>query len=217
MGIQKKYSQQHISNPIRILKELERSKASGNVLGIFASPFGKLMFLTAIQDIMDVENSPDKLVILKKYDLQGALLPANEICLSEIYEVKPFKRKFVDDASLFTTEADVSWHEPLVKIRCLEQVITIHELRVILIKIINSGYRIAINLVNDSRLFDESCFVLRYEPGRVETIAVSVNIDGLKFRVVELREIESIEFDAFFYFKGLSSKVFRVLDHHDVS
>ena len=170
------------------------------------------MFLTAIQEIRPIENSTDKLIILKKYDLQGALLPTHEVCLSEIHQVKPFRRKYLNDASLFSAEPYSSSPEPLVKIRKLEQVIDTHELRIILIRIINSGYRIAINLVNDARLFEGYCYVLRYEPGRTDTITVSEEIDGLKFRVVQFKDIESIEFDSFFYFKGLSSKVFRVTD-----
>jgi hypothetical protein len=181
------------------------------VLGIWGTPFGETMCLTAIEDILDVKGSADKVIVLKKYDLQGVFINTHELCLSEIFRIRRFKKKYRDAIALFD-RLDVlqSEHDHLVKIKRIEQNVSVHELRIILIRIINSGYRIAINLLNDAQVFAESCSVISFESGPHDVIIASCEISGNHPRAVLVDEIESIEFDFFYSYKGLSSKVFRV-------
>jgi hypothetical protein len=201
-----------ISGPEQILKEIYRSKSTGNVLAIWAAPFGDTMHITAVDDIKDIVGSPtrDKLVILKKYDLQGIYINDHEICLSEISRIRRFNRKYHDAIALFDRLEEPDELDYLVKIKRLEQTVTAHELQIILIRIINSGYRIAINLFQDAQVFAESCYVISFESGPIDRIMASCQADGRYLKVVDMKDIESIEFDFFYSYKGLSSRIFRV-------
>jgi hypothetical protein len=202
-----------ITEPEQILRELERSKIKGNVLGICAGPFGKSMCLTAIDDIQNIESehTHDKLVTLKKYDLQGSFIDTNELCLSEITKVQPFRRKYNDSYSLFfRSDFEKTHGDYVVKIRRMEQSISFHELQIILIKIINSGYRITIHTWNETESPVSCCYVRDFMDGKFDTVIISYGIEDDFKKNVLLEEIESIEFETFFYYKGFSSKVFRV-------
>lgn len=201
-----------ITSPIQILRELAHSKAHGNVLGIWAAPYGENMCLTAVEDVKHIDgyNGIEKLIILKKYDLQGIYMIDHEILLSEIRKVRPFKRKYSESIALFD-RFENTHDEKMVKIRRLEQGVSIHELEIILVRIINSGYRIAIHLRHDAEVFASSCYVISFESGQEDVIHVSSEINGHEPRKVSIDDIASIEFDFFFVYKGLSSKIFRVL------
>ena len=196
----------------QILKELMRSKTKGNVLGICAEPLGESMCLTAIDDIQNIESEQthDKLVILKKYDLQGIFIDTNELCLSEITKVRTFKSKYNERISLFRSDFEKSYGDYVVKIRKLEQSITVHELQIILIKIINSGYRVGMYLWNEIQPFVECCYVRDFADGKFDEVIISYGIEDEVKKNVLLEKIESIVFESCFYYKGFSSKVFRI-------
>gem|GEM_PF-3583374 len=203
-----------ITAPEKILKALTHSKSTGNVLAICAEPFGKSMCLTAIEDIQNIpgEHTHDKLVILKKYDLQGSFIDEHELCLSEIRKVRPFKRKYDNKFSLFYhSEIETAGEDQVIRIRKLEQSVSFHELRIILIKIINSGYRITVNLKDGMNAVRESCYVRDFVDAHYDTMVVSCGIRDEETKQIPLNSIGSILFESFFYYKGFASKVFRVL------
>jgi hypothetical protein len=201
-----------ITAPEKILKALTHSKSTGNVLAICAEPFGKFMCLTAIEDIQNIpgEHTHDKLVILKKYDLQGSFIDDHELCLSEIVKVRPFKRKYDNKLSLFFHSDESSGEGHVIRIRKLEQSVSLHELRIILIKIINSGYRITINRKEEIDQFRQSCYVRDFTDAHYDTMIVSSGIGDDETTPVPLNTIASIIFESFFYYKGFASRVFRV-------
>lgn len=202
-----------VTEPEGILRELMHSKLKGNVLGICAQPFGKSMCMTAIDDIQNIESehTHDKLVVLKKYDLQGTFIDTHELCLSEITKVKPFRRKYHDRFSLFfRSDFQRSYSDHIVKIRRMEQSISFHELQIILIKIINSGYRISVYRWHEAMPCVESCYVRDFVDGKFDTVIVSCGIRDTATKDIYLKDVECILFESFFYYKGFSSKVFRV-------
>ena len=89
--------QQHltyVNNPEEIFREIRNSMIFGNVLGIFAISLGPIMIMTAVDDIIEIKN--DKLIIIKETDLLGIKVPEEQILLSEIVRVHPFKTLFDD-------------------------------------------------------------------------------------------------------------------------
>lgn len=84
----------YLTKPDDILKELEHSKSHGNVVGIFALSIGPSMIMTAVDEIIDIKN--DKLIVLKETDLLGMKVPEEQIMLSEIVRVHPFRTHFDD-------------------------------------------------------------------------------------------------------------------------
>jgi hypothetical protein len=71
-----------------IRKELLNSKETGTAIGVYCSALGEGMFLTAVDDIIGVEN--DEVVVLKPLDMNGIILQRNHIGLNEIQSVCPF-------------------------------------------------------------------------------------------------------------------------------
>lgn len=209
-----------VTEPDDILRELMRSKMKGNVLGICAQLFGKSMCMTAIDDIQNIESehTHDKLVVLKKYDLQGIFIDTHELCLSEITKVKTFRRKYHDRFSLFIrSDFQRSYSDHIVKIRRMEQSISFHELQIILIKIINSGYRISAYQWNEKTPSVEACYVRDFVDGKFDTVIVSCGIQDITTKDIYLKDVECIVFESFFYYKGFSSKVFRVAGNSETS
>jgi hypothetical protein len=84
----------YINEQDEIVKELIHSKINGNVIGICAISLGPGMIMTAVEDIMEIKN--DKLIILKETDLLGMKVPEEQILLSEIVRVHPFRTQFDD-------------------------------------------------------------------------------------------------------------------------
>ena len=85
---------EYVNKPDEIIKELLNSKLNGNVLGICAISLGPSMVMTAVEDILEIKN--DFLIVLKETDLLGMKLPEEQIFLSEIVRVHPFKTLFDD-------------------------------------------------------------------------------------------------------------------------
>jgi hypothetical protein len=84
----------YVNHPDQIVKELKHSLEHGNVLGISAISLGPNMIMTAVEQIMDIKN--DKLIVLKATDLLGMKVPEEQILLSEIVRVHPFRTHFDD-------------------------------------------------------------------------------------------------------------------------
>lgn len=85
---------QYLSRKEEIVRELYNSKLKGTVLGISAISLGPGMIMTAVEDILEIKN--DLLIVLKETDLLGTKLAEEQILLSEIVRVYPFKTLFDD-------------------------------------------------------------------------------------------------------------------------
>jgi hypothetical protein len=83
-----------ITDSSEILNELQLSQQNGTVLGICAISMGPGMIMTAVDDIIEIKN--DRLIVLKETDLLGIKVPEEQILLSEIVRVHPFRTLFDD-------------------------------------------------------------------------------------------------------------------------
>lgn len=94
MQVQVEQQFNYANSPEEIAKALIHSKEHGNVVGICAISLGPSMIMTAVADILEVKN--DLLIVLKETDLLGMKLPEEQIMLSEIVRVLPFRTQFDD-------------------------------------------------------------------------------------------------------------------------
>jgi hypothetical protein len=84
----------YINDPTEIVEALKHSRDHGNVIGICAISLGPSMIMTAVEDILEIKH--DKLIFLKETDLLGIKVPEQQIFLSEIVRVHPFRTQFDD-------------------------------------------------------------------------------------------------------------------------
>ena len=94
MEVQVEQGLAYVNQQDDILRELNRSKNFGNVIGIFALSLGPIMMMTAVEEIIEIKN--DRLIILKETDLLGIKIPEEQIFLSEIVRVHSFRTLFND-------------------------------------------------------------------------------------------------------------------------
>jgi len=87
-----------------MLKELQLSKDTGGVIGVYAQPLGEGMFLTVVESI-DSSGKED-LITFHRYDLSGHILSRNELGISEIRMIFSFnalmKKGVVSDPTAVT-------------------------------------------------------------------------------------------------------------------
>jgi hypothetical protein len=84
----------YINDQAEIVEALKHSREHGNVIGICAISLGPSMIMTAVEDILEIKH--DKLIFLKETDLLGIKVPEQQIFLSEIVRVHPFRTQFDD-------------------------------------------------------------------------------------------------------------------------
>lgn len=94
MEVQTEQKLNYVDKQSEIIKELKQSKDHGNVIGICALSLGPAMIMTAVEDILEIKN--DLLIVLKETDLLGMKLPEEQIMLSEVVRVHPFRTRFDD-------------------------------------------------------------------------------------------------------------------------
>jgi hypothetical protein len=94
MEVQVEQTLSYVNQPDEILAELRNSKQNGNVIGIFALSLGPIMIMAAVDEVVEIKN--DYLIILKETDLLGIRIPEEQIFLSEIVRVHPFKTRYDD-------------------------------------------------------------------------------------------------------------------------
>jgi hypothetical protein len=75
-----------------IWKELNLSKDSGSLLGVYSPALGEGMFLTKVDDIDS--NEVNEIVVFSQYDMSGRILLRNTISLDEIQMVCPFNKTY---------------------------------------------------------------------------------------------------------------------------
>lgn len=187
-----------------IIKELLHSKENGNVVGIWGGAFNQIVCLTAVEDIIDVEIANDKLIILKKLDLQGIYLNNNMINLSEIEKVISFNASYNEYLMSCLQDYPEDQH---IKIRQREQMITMDDLKMIVIRNINSGNKIKIKRAGEGS--QKSCYVIDFNPN-TEAVILSCELNDARQEEILIRDIEEIEFEFHYDYKGFSSRTFRI-------
>lgn len=164
-----------------------------------------MVCLTAVEDIIDVEITGDKLVILKKIDLHGNYLNNNEICLSEIEKIITFTASYNDHLLSCLQQAPLN---PMIKIRARQQLINREDLKMILIRNLNSGNKIGIRKARNTEV--NQYYVRDFNP-YVNMVIVASEIDSKPCARVLLNEIAEIAFEFNYDYKGLSSRIFKVI------
>ena len=71
-----------------LLYALTQSRKNGTVVGIYSPALGEGMFVTGVDDIYNDNN--ERIVVLKRYDLSGAILQRTTISLGEIRAICVF-------------------------------------------------------------------------------------------------------------------------------
>jgi hypothetical protein len=77
-----------------ILKELEASKHSGTLVGVYCRALGEGMFLVGINNIES--GSPSEIIVFESYDQSGVILGRTRISIDEIKMVSPFNKKYIN-------------------------------------------------------------------------------------------------------------------------
>lgn len=198
-----------------LLHKLNRSKENGSVIAIWAKaalPFRDIVLLTAVENIIDVEIVNDKLIILKKTDLRGIPITRNQIYLKEIEKVISFTASYNEHFLLLAKDKTPAGQGFLIKQR--EQLITLDDLKIILVMNINSGTRISIKISNEDSVEDsvKVCYLLDISPDGEELI-LSCNLNGDSPEQLSIGKIESLEFEFNFYYRAFSSKIFKIKKH----
>lgn len=190
-----------------ILKALRISLHQGNVVGIFARPQDSDMYLTAVEDIFTSSVSDQKIIILKKLDLHGNLLRQNQLLLASIEKLRFFNTLYKDGLKrTLRGMSGASDIDTLLRIRKRECNITLNDLKIVLVKTLDSGHRIKLMLDNKTSVQG----YIRDFDNRLEVLYLASQLDDTADTELPINAISEIEFEFFFHFNGLSSKVFHV-------
>ena len=185
-----------------MLESLNRSMRNGNVVGIYVRSFPVKLYLTAVEQIVNNDT-----VVVKEIDLQGIFHNNNKISIADIDKVHVFNARYEDRLLVSMKKfGQLAEHASLIKIRKRERTIEEGDLRMIAIKNIDSGYRIGIFLQNE---FLPRCYIRDYFPPSNE-VKISSDIQGTCARCIAVPLITRVDFESFYYYKGLFSKVFHV-------
>lgn len=196
-----------ITDQAQILKCLTESFHRGTVVGITSEAAGHTMFLTCVENIFDSGVNGHKMIALKKFDVNGVIHENNCIRLIDIDRIQSFQSLYKESLrKKFRTI--VSENEAHQKVRRLESFISNHDLRIILIKMLDAPQKIYIKLVNKGSDFVEG--YVKDIDQRFEKIVVTTGIASPIRKEIKLSLIESIQFENYYSFKGVSSKIFQV-------
>jgi hypothetical protein len=191
-----------------ILKALRISLHQGNVVGIFVRPHDSDMYLTAVEDIFSSTVSDQKIIILKKLDLHGNLLRQNQLLLASIEKLRFFNTLYKDGLKrTLRSIAAASDFSTLLRIRKRECNITLNDLRIVLMKTLDSGHRIRVTLDDQATVVQG---YIRDFDNKLEVMDLTAGLNDKTVNQIQIDAITQIESESFFHFNGLSSKVFHV-------
>jgi hypothetical protein len=189
-----------------ILKALRISLHQGNVVGIFVRPQDSDMYLTAVEDIFTSTVTDQKIIILKKLDLHGKLLQHNQLLLASIEKLRFFNTLYKDGLKRTLRSIGASDFDTLLRIRKRERNITLNDLKIVLVKTLDSGHHISLTLDNQRTVQG----YIRDFDNRLELMYLADRLDDKAASELKINAISRIEFESFLHFNGLSSKVFHV-------
>jgi hypothetical protein len=196
-----------ITDQAQILKCLTESFHRGTVVGITSESAGHTMFLTAVENIFNSAVNGEKMIALKKFDISGVMHDKHCLRLKEIDRVQSYQALYKDSLKKSFRKI-VTANESHQKVRCLESFISGHDLRIILIKLLDTSQKVTITVVNKSRESLEA--YVKDIDARFEKIWITSSLGSLSKKEIKIVHIESIQFDAYYSFKGSSSKIFQV-------
>lgn len=197
----------YITDQTQILKCLTESLHRGNVVGIASQAAGHTLFLTAVENIFESGVTREKIIVLKKFDIHGVVHEKNCIPLKQIDRVESFQTLYKDSLRK-TFRTIVSENEANTKIRRIESFISSHDVRLILIKLIDTPQRVRLSV--SGRQADPIEGFVKDIDQRFEKVVVQVGSNSQLKKEIKIVQIESLQFDAFFSFKGSLSKTFIV-------
>jgi hypothetical protein len=196
-----------ITDQAQILKCLMESLHRGNVVGITSEAAGHTMFLTVVENIFESGATKEKMIVFKKFDINGSIHEKNCILLKQIDRVQSFQTLYKDSLRK-TFRAIVSQNESNIKVRQLESFISNHDLKIILSKMLDSPQRISIRLSNNK--VDALDGYVKDIDARFEKVVIASGPHSQAKKEIKILQIETIEFENYFSFKGCSSKIFQV-------
>jgi hypothetical protein len=196
-----------ITDQIQILKCLTESFHRGNVVGITSEVAGHTMFLTCVENIFESGVTRQKMVALKKFDINGVIHDNNCLPLIHIDRVQSFQSLYKDSLRK-TFRTIVSENEAHQKIRRLESFISSHELRIILAKMLDTPQKVYIKLAGKGSDLVEG--YVKDIDARFEKVILSNGVTSPVRKEIKMIQIESLQFETYFTFKGASSKIFQV-------
>lgn len=196
-----------ITDQAQILKCLNESLHRGNVVGVTSEVAGHTMFLTCVENIFESSVNGQKMIALKKFDINGVIHENNCLPLIHIDRVQSFQSLYKDSLRK-TFRTIVSENEAHQKIRRLESFISSHDLRIILIKMLDTSQKIYIKLASKGDDLVEG--YIKDIDARFEKVVVSNGVTSPVKKEIKVVHIESIQFETYYSFKGVSSKIFQV-------
>lgn len=196
-----------ITDQTQILKCLTESFHRGSVVGITSEIAGHTMFLTCVENIFESAINGQKMIVLKKFDINGVIHENHCLPLVQIDRIQSFQSLYKDSLRK-TFRTIVSENEAHQKIRRLQSFISLHDLRIILIKMLDTPQRVYIKLINKGDDLTEG--YIKDIDQRLEKVTVSSGVTSPVKKELKLTQIESIQFESYYSFKGVSSKIFQV-------
>jgi hypothetical protein len=198
-----------ITDQSLILKCLTESLQRGNVVGITSEYAGHTLFLTAVENIFESGVTKEKIIVFKKFDVHGVMHEKHCLSLKQIDRVESYQTLYKDSIRK-TFRKIVSENEANSKVRRIESDITSHDLKIILIKLLDTPQRVHITIATRQTEPIEG-FVKDVDP-RFEKIAIAVGVHSQIKKEIKVSQIETIAFDTYYTFKGCQSKIFHVQD-----
>jgi hypothetical protein len=196
-----------ITDQTQILKCLTESFHRGNVVGVTSEKAGHSLFLTTVENIYESGAAKEKIIVLKKFDVHGVIHENHCLPLKHIDRVQSFQTLYKDSLRK-TFRAIVSENELNTKVRRIESFISIHDLKIILAKMLDTPQRISITI--STRASEPIDGLIKEIDARFEKIVVATGASGQIKKEIKILQIEKISFENFFSYKGNSSKVFHV-------
>lgn len=196
-----------ITDQSLILKCLTESFHRGNVVGVTSEIAGHTLFLTAVENIFERGSTKEKIIVFKKFDVHGVIHEKYRLALKEIDRVQSFQTLYKDSLRK-TFRAIVSENEANTKVRRIESFISSHDLKIILIKMLDTPQRLCIT-VSARQAEPIEGFVKDIDP-RFEKVVLATGTNGHIKKEIKITQIESVSFDTFYSFKGCLSKMFHV-------
>ena len=164
-----------ITDQSQILKCLTESLHRGNVVGITSEYAGHVHFLTAVENIFESGVTKEKIIVFKKFDVNGVIHEKHTLALKQIDRVESYQSLYKDSIRK-RFRSIVSENEANTKIRRIESFIPIYDLKIIMIKLLDTPQRVRITISSRQAEPIEG-FVKDIDP-RLEKVTVAIGTNS---------------------------------------
>jgi hypothetical protein len=196
-----------ITDQSQILKCLTESLHRGTVVGITSQSAGHTMFLTAVENIFNSAVNGEKMISFKKFDISGAMHDKHCLPLKDIDRVQSYQALYKDSIRKAFRKI-VSTNETNQKVRCLESFISAQDLKIILIKLLDTNQKVTITV--SGKAHEAMEVYVKDIDARFEKISVASSLSSQTSKEIKIVHIENVQFETYYNFKGSSSKIFQV-------